>query len=132
MVHTPRCYVVARPDGRVVIGATVEERGFDTAVTADGVYRLLEAAWEVLPDIGELEFVGAQTGLRPGTPDNAPVIGAASPEGLLIATGHYRNGVLLAPITAEAIAALAAGEEPPAHVAPFGPSRFATLAGGAR
>jgi len=132
MVHTPRCYMVARPDGRVVIGATVEERGFDTAVTADGVYRLLEAAWEVLPDIGELEFVGAQTGLRPGTPDNAPVIGAAGPDGLLVATGHYRNGVLLAPITAEAIAALAAGDEPPAQVAPFSPARFGAVAGGAR
>ena len=65
----------ARGDGRVVLGATVEEQGFDTTVTADGVFRLLEAAWEVLPEVGELELVGARAGLRPGTPDNAPVVG---------------------------------------------------------
>jgi thiamine biosynthesis protein ThiS len=77
-LRTPRCYLVSRGDGRVVLGATVEEQGFDTAVTADGVFRLLEAAWEVLPEVGELELVGAARGLRPGTPDNAPVVGPAS------------------------------------------------------
>jgi glycine oxidase len=106
-----------------VVGATVEERGFDTSVTADGVFRLLEAAREVLPDVAELEFVEAAARLRPGTPDNAPLIGEH--DGVIWATGHHRNGVLLAPITAAAVAALVAGEDPPPAVAPFGAARFA-------
>jgi glycine oxidase len=110
IVRTPRCYLLARDDGRVVLGATVEERGFDTSVTADGVFRLLEAAWEVLPDVGELELVEARAGLRPGTPDNAPLVGPGDPEGLWWATGHYRNGVLLAPLTAENLVAGLVGE----------------------
>jgi glycine oxidase len=124
IVRTPRCYLVTRPDGRVVLGATQEEQGFDTAVTADGVYRLLEAAWEVLPEVGELELVAARAGLRPGTPDNAPAVGAADLEGLLWATGHYRNGVILAPATGRAIAALLVDGELPASFAPFSPARF--------
>jgi glycine oxidase len=103
LVRTPRCYVVSRPDGRVVIGATTEEQGFDTSVTAEGVFRLLEAALEVLPDVAELELVHARAGLRPGTPDGRPVIGAGSRPGLVWATGHGRNGVLLAPLTAERV-----------------------------
>ena len=126
LVRTPRCYVVSRASGEVVVGATVEERGFDTTVTTDGVFRLLEAAHEVLPDVAELEFVEAAARLRPGTPDNAPLIGEH--EGLVWATGHHRNGVLLAPITALAVAAIVAGDEPPAVVEPFGPGRFARAA----
>ena len=99
IVRTPRCYLVGRGDGRVVLGATVEEQGFDTTVTAGGVHRLLEAAWEVLPETAELELVRVAAGLRPGTPDNLPVIGRGDREGLLWATGHWRNGVLLAPLT---------------------------------
>jgi glycine oxidase len=122
LVRTPRCYVVSRPDGEVVVGATVEERGFDTSVTADGVFGLLEAAREVLPDVGELEFVEAAARLRPGTPDNGPLIGPR--EGVIWATGHHRNGVLLAPITAAAVASMVAGEAPPEAVEPFGAERF--------
>ena len=107
-----------------MLGATVEEQGFDTAVTAEGVYRLLEAAWEAVPEVGELELVAARAGLRPGSPDNAPVIGEGEPEGLVWATGHYRNGVLLAPVTARAIAALLADGEPPEGLASFSPRRF--------
>ncbi|MFL5885517.1 MAG: glycine oxidase ThiO [Thermoleophilaceae bacterium] len=128
IVRTPRCYVVPRANGEVVIGATVEEQGFDTRVTAEGVYRLLEAAWEVLPDVGELELVEARAGLRPGTPDNGPVVGRGSVDGLIWATGHYRSGILQAPITADAVAALLCGEEPPDELVPFAPGRFA-LAG---
>jgi glycine oxidase len=124
VVRTPRCYLVARGDGRVVLGATVEEQGFDTAVTADGVYRLLEAAWEVLPEVGELELVAARAGLRPGTPDNTPVVGRGELEGLVWATGHWRNGVLLAPLTGEAVAGLLAGEALPEELAPLAPDRF--------
>jgi glycine oxidase len=125
IVRTPRCYIVPRPGGEIVIGATVEERGFDPAVTAGGVHRLLEAAWEALPDVEERELVETAASFRPGTPDNAPVIGAASPGGPLWATGHHRNGILLAPITATAIAAQLTGDEPPAAVAAFGAERFA-------
>jgi glycine oxidase len=106
-VRTPRCYVVSRPNGEVVVGATVEERGFDTTVTAGGVHRLLEAAWEVLPEIEELELVEAAARLRPATPDNAPVIGER--DGVIWATGHFRNGVLLAPVTAGAVTDLMVG-----------------------
>jgi glycine oxidase len=108
-----------------VLGATVEEQGFDTAVTAGGVFRLLEAAWEVLPEVGELELLGARAGLRPGTPDNAPVVGPGELEGLVWATGHWRNGVLLTPLTGEAVAGLLAGEPLPDELAPLAPARFA-------
>ncbi|HEX8074972.1 MAG TPA: glycine oxidase ThiO [Thermoleophilaceae bacterium] len=124
IVRTPRCYVVTRPSGEVVVGATVEERGFDTTVTAGAVQRLLEAAWEVLPDVEEHELVETAAALRPGTPDNCPLIGAAGPDGLLWATGHHRNGVLLAPITADAVTDLLLGRSLPETVQRFSPSRF--------
>ena len=103
IIRTPRCYVVPRADGRVVVGATTEEKGFDTSVDAGAVHRLLEAAWEVLPDVWELEFVQVIAGLRPATPDNRPLIGRAS-DRVVYATGHYRNGILLAPLTAQRVA----------------------------
>jgi glycine oxidase len=120
VLRTPRCYLVSRGDGRILLGATMEEQGYDTAVTADGVFRLLEAAWEVFPEVGELELVAARAGLRPGTPDNAPVVGR-DPElaGLIWATGHWRNGVLLAPLTGDAVADLLADETLPKGSDPF-------------
>ena len=122
IVRTPRCYVVDRGDGRVVLGATVEEQGFDERVTAEGVFRLIEAGREVLPEIGELEFCEALAGLRPGTPDNLPWIGPDQLDGLLWATGHYRNGVLLAPLTAEIVVALMTGEEAPIEAGACAPA----------
>jgi len=124
IVRTPRCYLVPRADGRVVLGATVEEQGYDATVTADGVFRLLEAAWEVLPEVGELELLGARAGLRPGTPDNAPVIGRGELEGLVWATGHWRNGVLLAPYTGYVVAELLAGGAPADLPDSLSPARF--------
>ena len=103
-------YIVSRPDGRTVLGATVEEQGFDTTTTAGAAFELLRYAWELLPGIREMELVSQQAGLRPGTPDNAPLIGPTSIDGLLMATGHYRNGILLAPITAELVAGMLAGQ----------------------
>lgn len=126
IVRTPRCYLFARADGLTVLGATVEEQGFDTAVTAEGVRRLLEAAWEAYPGVGELELVASRAGLRPGTPDNLPVVGRTG--ATVWATGHHRNGVLLAPITARAVAALLVGDEPPAELAACSPERFAARA----
>jgi glycine oxidase len=105
-------YLVPRADGRYVLGATVEERGFELAATAGGVYELLREAHELVPGITELEIEEVAAGLRPGTPDNTPVIGPArSVDGAIWASGHHRNGVLLAPITGELVAALLAGED---------------------
>jgi glycine oxidase len=103
-------YVVPREDGGYVLGATVEERGFALAPTAGGVYELLRDAHELVPGISELEIEELSVGLRPGTPDNAPAIGVGALEGLVWATGHYRNGILLAPLTAELVAGVLAGD----------------------
>lgn len=103
-------YLLPRGDGRYVLGATVEERGFELRPTAGGAYELLRAAHELLPGVHELEIEELSVGLRPGTPDNAPMIGRGAPEGLLWATGHHRNGVLLAPLTAELLASALSGE----------------------
>ena len=102
-------YLVPRGDGRYVLGATVEERGFALAPTAGGVYELLRDAHELVPGVSELEIEELSVGLRPGTPDNAPAIGAARSHGLIWATGHYRNGILLAPLTAELVVGVLAG-----------------------
>jgi glycine oxidase len=118
-------YLVPRGDGRVVVGATVEEQGFDTRVTAGAVHDLLRAALELLPDAAELELLETVCGLRPGSPDNAPMIGPAGPEGLVVATGHYRNGILLTPVTADAVAELLATGRVPEAIAAFAPGRFA-------
>ncbi|HVL98519.1 MAG TPA: glycine oxidase ThiO, partial [Egibacteraceae bacterium] len=111
-------YVVTRADGRVVVGATVEEVGHDLTVTAGAVHDLLRDAWELLPGIAEYELAETVAGLRPGSPDNAPLLGPAGVEGLVVATGHYRNGILLTPVTADAITHLLTTGEAPALVAP--------------
>jgi len=120
-------YVVPRGDGRYVLGATMEERGFDESVTAGAVYELLRDAGELLPGLAELVIDELAVGFRPGTPDNAPAIGPASIPGLSWATGHYRHGILLAPVTAELLGAQLAGEEPAfgeLDAAAFAPTRF--------
>jgi glycine oxidase len=115
-------YVAPRSDGRYVLGATSEERGFDTAVTAGAVHELLRDASEIVPGVLELEVEEAIAGLRPGTPDNAPILGRSPSDPRIVwATGHYRNGVLLAPVTADIVVAELTGE-PIEHA--FGPQRF--------
>lgn len=126
MIRTEHVYVVPRRSGEVVVGATMEEKGFDTTVTAGAVHELLREGYRVLPELAELELVDATAGLRPGSPDNCPLIGEWE-DGVLVATGHHRNGILLAPVTAEAVAALLVGEEPPAVALPFTPERFARV-----
>ena len=123
-----RFYAVPRADGTLALGATVEEKGFDSQITAGAVHELLREGYRALPDIAELQFIGARAGLRPTTPDNAPLIGASPQEpNLIYATGHFRNGILLAPATAEIVASLLAGEAPRIEpdLAPFRPGRFA-------
>ena len=117
-------YVVPRHD-EIVLGATVEEVGADTTVTAGAVHELLRAAWELVPGIAEAELVECAAGLRPATPDNAPIIGAVD-DRTAVATGHHRNGVLLAPVTADAVAELVDTGSSPDVVAPFTPDRFVT------
>lgn len=118
-------YLVPRGDGRLVVGATVEERGEDLTVTAGAVLELLRAAEELLPGVAEYGLVETVAGLRPGSPDNAPLIGPTALDGLVLASGHYRNGILLAPITADGVTALLTRGELPEELAGFSPQRFA-------
>jgi glycine oxidase len=123
IVCSERVYLVPRPDGRLIVGATQEERGFDTVVTAGGVHELLREAYRVLPDVAEMEMAGMIAGLRPGTPDNLPIVGRGAVDGLMLATGHFRNGIMLAPLTAHAVASMLTGAEAPAAIAPADPRR---------
>ncbi|GII76115.1 glycine oxidase ThiO [Sphaerisporangium rufum] len=111
-VHGSHAYLVPRGDGEIVLGATQHEMGFDTRVTAGALWELLRDARELVPGVTELEVAEVRAGLRPGTPDNLPVIGPSVLPGLLLATGHHRGGVLLAPLTADAIAAELGGPAP--------------------
>jgi glycine oxidase len=117
-------YLVPRADGRLILGATVEERGFDTTMTAGAVHDLLRDAAELVPGVLECDIEQLVAGLRPGTPDNAPLIGRLD-DRVIVATGHYRNGILLAPVTARLVAAELAGE---AAEHAFSPHRFARAA----
>jgi glycine oxidase len=125
VVRGEEMYLVPRGDGRYVLGATVEERGWDTSITAGAVHDLLRAAAELVPGVLELEVVEALAGLRPGTPDNAPALGPGAIEGLHWATGHFRHGILQAPVTGDAVVAGLLGEPGLDVAAPFTPLRFA-------
>jgi glycine oxidase len=118
-------YITPRGDGRYVLGATSEERGFDTTVTAGAAFELLRDAAELVPGVSELVIDEFAAGLRPGTPDNLPAIGPGAVDGLYWATGHRRGGILLAPVTAELVTAALAGEAMPAYASAFAPGRFA-------
>ncbi|HEX8386580.1 MAG TPA: glycine oxidase ThiO [Rubricoccaceae bacterium] len=128
-VRGPRAYLVPKPDGRLVVGATSEDVGDNTAVTAGGLYRLLEGAVAVVPGVEEMDVVETWAGLRPASRDHAPILGRTAAPGVLAATGHYRHGVLLAPVTADEVAAetlavLAGTAETRPLLAPFSPKRF--------
>jgi glycine oxidase len=125
VVRGSSVYLVPRDDGRLVVGATVEERGWDATPTAGGAYGLLRDARAIVPGLDDAELVAVQAGLRPGSPDDLPIIGPTDVDGLIVATGHHRNGVLLTPVTAEAVAAAVAGGVAPAEAAPCDPRRFA-------
>lgn len=121
-------YLVPRLDGRLVIGATVEEKGFDASITAGGMLALLEGAWRLVPSIEELPLVETWVGHRPGSRDDAPIFGASPMPGLIYATGHHRNGILLAPMTAEVVRGLALDHTVDPLIAAFGYERFAPRA----
>ena len=125
LVRGRAVYLVPYGEDRLVVGATVEEQGFDPRVTAGAVLDLLRDATEVVPGLTELELVETLARWRPGTPDNGPLLGPSCLPGLVLAAGHYRNGVLLAPVTAQAVAAVLSGEPLPAAAAPFAGDRFA-------
>ncbi|MCP3817378.1 glycine oxidase ThiO [Streptomyces sp. A3M-1-3] len=127
VVRGSHVYLVPRTNGELVVGATSEELGWDTTVTAGGVYELLRDAHELVPGITELPLTETRAGLRPGSPDNAPLLGPTALPGLHLATGHYRNGVLLTPVTGDAMAAVLTTGELPEVARPFSPRRFSPV-----
>lgn len=128
VVRGSQVYLVPRESGELVVGATSEELGWDTTVTAGGVYELLRDAHELVPGITELPLTETRAGLRPGSPDNAPLLGPTELAGLSLATGHYRNGVLLTPVTGDAMAHVLTTGELPDEARPFTPRRFGAAA----
>jgi glycine oxidase len=124
VIWGPGIYLVPRRDGRLIAGATVEEKGFDTTLTAGGLLTLLEAAWRAVPAIEELAIDEMWVGHRPGSRDDAPILGPGPLDGLIYATGHHRNGILLAPVTADAIARLVLDGTLDPAIRPFGIERF--------
>ena len=130
VVWLPRGYLVPRRDGRLVIGGTVEERGFDDTITAGGLLALIEGAWRAVPTIEELPIAETWVGFRPGSRDDAPMLGPSGIDRLVIATGHHRNGILLTPVSAAVISAYILNGVLPEIARPFSPERF--VAGQAR
>ncbi|WP_405847357.1 glycine oxidase ThiO [Streptomyces niveus] len=127
-VRGSHIYLVPRENGELVLGATSEELGWDTTVTAGGVYELLRDAHELLPGITELPLTETRAGLRPTSPDNAPLLGPTALPGLHLATGHHRNGVLLTPVTGQMMATVLTTGELPDDARPFAPGRFSPAA----
>ena len=128
VVWLPRGYLVPRLDGRLVVGGTVEERGFDDTVTAGGLLALIEGAWRAVPAIEELPVAETWVGFRPGSRDDAPMLGPSGLDGLVVATGHHRNGILLTPVTAHAISRYILSGRLPDSLRLFTPERFAPVA----
>ncbi|GLW63057.1 glycine oxidase ThiO [Actinomadura rubrobrunea] len=128
LVKGSSVYLVPRADGELVVGATQEEMGFDTRVTAGGLWELLRDARELVPGITELEFAEVTAGLRPGSPDNAPVLGPSALPNLVLGTGHFRNGILLAPVSADVLTEMLLDGTVPEQARPFTPDRFEVTA----
>jgi len=124
VVRTPEVYIIPRSDGRILLGATLEEAGFDKRVDPDTVRRLQQAAIDVVPDIAQMRLHEVWAGLRPGSPDGLPILGATSLKGYFAATGHYRDGIMLAPITALLMSQLLTGQKPRLDIEKFSPLRF--------
>jgi glycine oxidase len=125
VIWAPGVYLVPRRDGRLIAGATVEEKSFDTTLTAGGMLSLLDAAWRIVPSIEELPIDEMWVGHRPGSRDDAPILGPGPVDGLVYATGHHRNGILLAPVTSDSIAMLVFDGKLDPAIRSFGMERFA-------
>ena len=123
-IRTPDVYIVPRLDGRLIVGATVEEMGFDRTLTVGGIFELVRGAWRAIPAVYEMPLAETWCGFRPGSRDNAPIIGETEIPAFFIATGHYRNGILNTPVTAEVMSEIMLGGQPPEFLAPFSPLRF--------
>jgi glycine oxidase len=124
VVCSTRGYLVPRADGRVLAGSTMERAGFEKAVTGGGLRAVLEIAIEIAPSLAEVRLAETWAGLRPGTPDGLPIVGAGGLAGLFHAGGLFRNGILLGPLVGEIVAGLARGQPPPLDVTAFDPARF--------
>jgi glycine oxidase len=124
VVRSPRVYLIPRSDGRLLVGATVEEAGFDKRTDPDTIQRLHKTALELVPKLADARILEDWAGLRPGTPDALPILGATPIPNYYVASGHFRDGILLAPITAQLMADVIEGRDPGFHLAPFSPSRF--------
>jgi glycine oxidase len=129
VIRTSDVYLIPRSDGRMLIGATVEDVGFDKRTVPETIQKLNRAAIDLVPDLAEARFLEAWAGLRPGTPDRLPILGATAIEGYFVATGHFRDGILLAPITAKIMAQIIAGHKPSMDVSKFSAARFVTPVG---
>jgi glycine oxidase len=126
VIRTPEVYLIPRSDGRLLIGATAEEAGFDKQVVPETILRLRQAAIDLVPRLSEARILESWAGLRPGTPDKLPIMGATGTPGYFVATGHFRDGILLAPVTAKLMAQMTTGQMPQLDVSKFSPGRFAT------
>jgi glycine oxidase len=124
VIRSPKAYLIPRSDGRLLVGATVEEAGFDKRTDLDTIQRLHRAALELVPRLRDARILEDWAGLRPGTPDGLPILGATATPGYYAATGHFRDGILLAPITAKLMCAVIEGSQPELDLAAFSPSRF--------
>lgn len=127
VVWAPSCYLVPRRDGRLIVGATTEERGFDRTQTAGAMLALLDGAWRAIPGVEELAVDEFWCGFRPGSRDDLPILGTTDTDGLILATGHHRNGILLTPVTADAIAETIISGRNPALIRPFSLDRFRSM-----
>lgn len=125
VVRSPDVYLVPKDDGRLLVGASQEEMGFDKTPTAGEVMRMLERAWEAIPSIYDLAIESIDVGLRPGSRDHLPIVGATPIDGLYLATGHFRHGILLAPLTADIVCDLIVDNNRETQIAAFEPTRFA-------
>jgi glycine oxidase len=124
VIRTPEVYLVPRSDGRILIGSTLEEAGYDKRTDAETIHRMHQAAIRMVPALGQARILEAWAGLRPGTPDDLPILGATSTPGYFAATGHFRDGILLTPVTAHVMAQVITGAQPDYNISAFSPARF--------
>ncbi len=124
VVRSPDVYLIPRTDGRMLIGATVEEAGFDKQTVAETIQKLRQAAVDLVPKLAKARFLSAWAGLRPGTPDGLPILGPTATPGYFVATGHFRDGILLAPITAKLMGQVITGRKAEIDLSAFAAARF--------